>query len=59
MNSLTNMDAAEKVIYLETLDYNEQLSSRVIRGFGDANVQKKLAEMFEERYPSPVTEEPA
>ncbi|GAA3400388.1 IS256 family transposase [Paenibacillus hodogayensis] len=51
MNSLTNMDAAEKIVYLEAIDYNERFESRVIRGFGDPAVKKKLAEMFEERYP--------
>ncbi|MDG0790344.1 IS256 family transposase [Cohnella ginsengisoli] len=52
MNSLTNMDAAEKIVYLEAADYNERFENRVIRGFGDSVVKKKLAEMFEERYPA-------
>ncbi|GAA3400124.1 hypothetical protein GCM10020370_03240 [Paenibacillus hodogayensis] len=52
MNSLTNMDAAEKIVYLEAIDYNERFESRVIRGFGDPAVKKKLAEMFEQRYPT-------
>ncbi|MNC08159.1 Transposase, Mutator family [compost metagenome] len=51
MNSLTNMDAAEKIIYLETIQYNERFEDRVIRGFGDPQVKKKLMEMFETRYP--------
>ncbi|MEF3304713.1 IS256 family transposase [Paenibacillus sp. GYB003] len=59
MNSLTTIDAAEKIIYLDVLDYNETYSSRVIRGFGDAVVKKELALMFEERYPAAVTHEPA
>jgi putative transposase len=59
MNSLTNIDAAEKVIYLDTLDYNERFGNRVIRGFGDSEVKEKLAQMFEERYPATVTVEPA
>lgn len=50
MNSLTNMDAAEKIVYLEAIDYNERFENRAIRGFGDPEVKKKLAEMFEERY---------
>ncbi|MNN65429.1 Transposase, Mutator family [compost metagenome] len=54
MNSLTNMDAAEKIIYLETIQYNERFEERVIRGFGDPQVKKKLMEMFETRYPSRV-----
>lgn len=57
MNSLTNMDAAEKIVYLEAIDYNEQFENRVIRGFGDLAVKLKLAEMFEERYPVKVKEE--
>jgi putative transposase len=59
MNSLTNIDAAEKVIYLDTLDYNERFGNRVIRGFGDSEVKEKLTQMFEERYPATVTVEPA
>jgi putative transposase len=59
MNSLTNIDAAEKVIYLDTLDYNERFGNRVIRGFGDSKVKEKLTQMFEERYPATVTVEPA
>jgi putative transposase len=53
MNSLTNMDAAEKIVYLDTIEYNERFASRVIRGFGNLEVKKKLTEMFEERYPQP------
>ena len=54
MNSLTNMDAAEKIVYLEVTTYNEKWSTRVICGFlfGDAAVQEKLREMFMERYPA-------
>ncbi|OAS26021.1 IS256 family transposase [Paenibacillus oryzisoli] len=51
MNSLTNMDAAEKIVYLEVLAYNEKWNTRVIRGFGDPAVKAKLTSMFEERYP--------
>ncbi|MNC51658.1 Transposase, Mutator family [compost metagenome] len=51
MNSLTNMDAAEKIVYLDVMEYNERFSERVIRGFGDLEVKKKLNEMFETRYP--------
>jgi len=42
MNSLTNMDAAEKIV--EAIDYNERYAYRSIRG----SVKKKLSEMFEE-----------
>lgn len=51
MNSLTNIEAAEKIIYLDTLEYNEKWSKRIIRGFGDPETKEKLAEMFQKRYP--------
>lgn len=56
MNSLTNMDAAEKIVYLEVLAYNEKWCTRVIRGFGDSTVKAKLTSMFEKRYPTVVTD---
>ncbi|MNC16504.1 Transposase, Mutator family [compost metagenome] len=52
MNSLTNMDAAEKIVYLEAIDYNERFADRVVPGFGVNTVKKKLSELFEARYPS-------
>jgi transposase-like protein len=52
MNSLTNIDAAEKIVYLDIIDYNERFANRVIRGFGNPEVKKKLTEIFEARYPS-------
>lgn len=52
MNSLTNMDAAEKVIYLQSIDYNEKYAGRVMNGFGNPDVKRKLTEMFEQRYPA-------
>ncbi|NQX49303.1 transposase, partial [Paenibacillus tritici] len=55
MNSLTNMDAAEKIVYLEMLDYNERHAQRVVPGFGMEPVKKKLLELFESRYPSVPT----
>lgn len=51
MNSLTNMEAAEKIIYLDSIAHNDRFADRVIRGFGNTDVRKRLAEMFEERYP--------
>ncbi|WP_123040486.1 IS256 family transposase [Cohnella candidum] len=57
MNSLTNMDAAEKIVYLDAIDYNERFANRVIRGFGDTAVKKRLSEMFEESYPTAKTAE--
>lgn len=57
MNSLTNMDAAEKIVYLEMLEYNERHAGRVVPGFGMDTVKKKLNELFEARYPSLPTPE--
>jgi len=51
MNSLTNMDAVEKIVYLDIIAYNERFGKRVTKGFGNAAVKKELAEMFEQRYP--------
>lgn len=51
MNSLTNMDAAEKIVYLEAISYNERWSSRVLRGFADPGTQKALKNMFDKKYP--------
>jgi transposase-like protein len=51
MNSLTNMDAAEKIVYLQCIEYNDTYAERVTPGFGITEVKKKLAEMFDERYP--------
>ncbi|MNR64579.1 hypothetical protein D3C85_1872710 [compost metagenome] len=55
MNSLTNMDAAEKVVYLQCIEYNDTYAERVTPGFGMTEVKKKLAEMFDERYPQPLS----
>lgn len=52
MNSLTNLEAAEKIIYLEIIDYNEKWSTRAIRGFADDITRQTLRNMFEERYHS-------
>ena len=58
MNSLTNLDAVEKIVYLETMEYNEKYGERVTPGFGLLPVKLRLAELFEERYPtSPKDEE--
>ena len=51
MNSLTNMDAAEKIVYLEAIAYNERWNDRALRGFADPDVQRALKELFEEKYP--------
>ncbi|MFF2091824.1 IS256 family transposase [Paenibacillus sp. NPDC058174] len=55
MNSLTNIEAAEKIIYLDALDYNERFKTRVMRGFNSSEVREKLQEMFESRYGSEDT----
>lgn len=54
MNSLTNMDAAEKVVYLQSIEYNDRYAERVTPGFGIPDVKKELALMFESRYPQPT-----
>lgn len=50
MNSLTNLEAAEKILYLFSTDYNETWSKRALRGFVDPNVKARLNQMFKERY---------
>jgi putative transposase len=52
MNSLTNIEAAEKIVYLEALAYNEKWNTRIIRGFGDPETRANLQEKFEQRYPA-------
>ncbi|MGN7458084.1 IS256 family transposase [Paenibacillus pasadenensis] len=51
MNSLTNMEAVEKILYLTDSEYNEYYGKKVIRGFGDPSVKRRLKQMFEKRYP--------
>ncbi len=48
MNSLPGEQAAEKIVYLQAKEYNEQWSNRKLRGFGDA--APILQEMFQYRY---------
>jgi len=50
MNSLTNIEAAEKIIYLQALDYNEKWCGRAIRGFVDADTKAAFEKMYSERY---------
>lgn len=52
MNSLTNMDAAEKIVYLGAIEYNERWSSKVIPGFGIPKAKQELTELYEKRYPA-------
>jgi len=50
MNSLTNIEAAEKIIYLQALDYNEKWCGRAIRGFVDPETKAAFNEMYGEKY---------
>jgi putative transposase len=50
MNSLTNIEAAEKIVYLESTDYNEKWSNRIIRGFGDPDTKESLNKLYDARY---------
>ncbi|MDF2938352.1 MAG: family transposase [Paenibacillaceae bacterium] len=50
MNSLTNIEAAEKILYLQALDYNEKWCGRAIRGFVDVDTKKAFETMYQERY---------
>ncbi|KYD08753.1 hypothetical protein B4135_0435 [Caldibacillus debilis] len=44
MNSLSSLEAAEKVVYLTILDFNEKWAERKLRGFAEA--QEVLQRMF-------------
>ncbi|GCD81392.1 IS256 family transposase [Parageobacillus thermoglucosidasius] len=48
MNSLSSLEAAEKVVYLTIQAFNEKWAGRKLRGFAEA--QEALQRMFEERY---------
>lgn len=48
MNSLSSLEAAEKVIYLIIQGFNEKWKERKLKGFSEAH--EKLQQMFEERY---------
>ncbi|TVZ85206.1 hypothetical protein FB379_10717 [Aeribacillus composti] len=48
MNSLSSLEAAEKVVYLTVQDFNEKWAGRKLRGFAEAH--ETLQRMFEERY---------
>lgn len=59
MNSVPNVEAAEKIVFLEITDYNERWSQRAIRGFADPACKQRLLEMFKERYePEPTMDTP-
>lgn len=55
MNSLTNMDAAEKIVYLGAIEYNERWGNRVVPGFGIPKAKQELTDLFEKRYPASST----
>src|SRR5690606_31464517 len=48
MNSLSSLEAAEKIVYLAIKYFNEKWAGRKLRGFAEA--QEALERMFEERY---------
>jgi transposase-like protein len=48
MNSLPNVQAAEKILYLKIIEYNSKWSDRKMRGFLAAKDQ--LHQLFKERY---------
>lgn len=48
MNSLPNIEAAEKIVYLTAKDYNERWATRKLSGFDLA--RDEIAKMFEKRY---------
>jgi transposase-like protein len=50
MNSLTNLESAEKIIYLQATDYNEKWCGRAIRGFVDFDTKAKFEIMYSDRY---------
>lgn len=50
MNSLANLEAAEKIVYLFSTGYNESWSKRSLRGFADPETKARLNEMYTERY---------
>lgn len=50
MNSLTNIEAAEKIIYLQAIDYNEKWCGRAIRGFVDPDTKAAFEDMYNKRY---------
>jgi putative transposase len=50
MNSLANLEAAEKIVYLFATGYNETWSKRALRGFVDPGTKAVLNRMYTERY---------
>lgn len=50
MNSVPNVDAAEKITYLVVTDYNDRWNKRVIRGFGMEETKRAFEKMYSEKY---------
>jgi putative transposase len=50
MNSLPTEKAAEKIVYLQSVEYNDRWAQRKLRGFNTA--QPVLQDLFKERYGS-------
>lgn len=50
MNSIANLAAAEKIVYMLATGYNDKWEKRSLRGFADRDVQTALRKMFNERY---------
>ncbi|WP_175987162.1 IS256 family transposase [Bacillus sp. Marseille-Q1617] len=48
MDSLPNIEAAEKIIYMNVSDYNDRWARRKLSGFGLA--KEEFNDMFDERY---------
>jgi putative transposase len=48
MDSLPNIEAAEKIIYLNVTDYNDRWARRKLSGFGLA--KEEIQDMFDNRY---------
>lgn len=55
MNSIANLEAAEKIVYLFSTDYNKTWSKRALRGFADEQTKIALKGMFEARYGPAIT----
>lgn len=52
MNSVPNIDTAEKITYFVVTNYNERWSKRLIRGFGMKETKKAFKKMYREKYGS-------
>lgn len=50
MNSVPNIDAAEKIVYLVASGYNDRWSQRIIRGFGMEETKRALEKIYRDRY---------